>query len=451
MLDIPSPAGWPIIGNLLQIPNAQLSQYLLKTSRQFDGIFQLNLLGRRVPFVYSAELVTELCNQMRFRKMVVPPLSFLRDITGNGLFTARSDDPEWEIAHRILKPAFSHKSIENYFEIMRNIAQVLVNKWQNQTPNTDINVADDMTRFTLETITHCGFGYSFHPFASETFHPFLQALSRTFDYSIARIKDLPYTKLFQRGRRQAEKDVRLLLTIVNEIIVQRQKEPTEGKDLLNLMLNARDPLTGKKLDQTNICYQIMTFLVAGHETTSGMLSFAFYFLLQHPEVLSQAYAQVDQILPGDTLPNFEDIAKLDVLDRILKETLRLWPTVPALVVAPFEDTVIGGKYLIKRNQWTSVILPALHRDPKVWSNPDSFDIDRFLPENKSKLSAFSYLPFGKGRRACLGAQFALTESKLILAMILQRFVFYDPYNYRFKIKENLSFKPENLILRVRSR
>lgn len=451
MIDIPSPPGWPIIGNLLQIPHAQLSQHLLKTSRQFEGIFQLNFLGRRLPFVYSAELVAELCDQTRFRKMVVPPLSFLRNITGNGLFTARSDDPKWEIAHRILKSAFSHKSIENYFPTMCDVAQSLVNKWQNQGPSADINVVDDMTRFTLETITRCGFGYSFHPFESETFHPFLQALSRTLDYSMTRIRHLPYSKLFQRDRRQAEKDVKLLLTVVNEIMAQREQHPTDGKDLLNLMLNERDPHTEKKLDQANIRYQIMTFLIAGHETTSGMLSFALYFLLQHPEVLSQAYAQVDQILPGNTVPTFEDIAKLDVLDRILKESLRLWPTAPAMVVAPFEDTVIGGKYFIKRNQWTSVILPALHRDPTVWTDPESFDINRFLPENKSKIPPFSYLPFGNGRRACLGAQFALTESKLILAMILQRFALSDPYHYHFKIKESLSLKPENLILRVHNR
>lgn len=451
MIDIPSPPGWPIIGNLLQIPRAQLSQHLLKTSRQFDGIFQLNFLGRRLPFVYSAELVAELCDQTRFRKVVVPPLSFLRDITGDGLFTARSDDPKWEIAHRILKSAFSHKSIENYFPIMRDVAQALVSKWQKHSPNTDINLVDDMTRFTLETITRCGFDYSFHPFDSELVHPFLQALSRTLDYSMSRITHLPYSKLFQRDRRQAEQDITLLLTVVNEIMTQRQRTPHEGKDLLNLMLNAQDPLTGKKLDQTNIRHQIMTFLIAGHETTSGMLSFALYFLLQHPEILNQAYAQVDEILSDNTLPTFETIAKLDVLERILKESLRLWPTAPAMVIAPFEDTVIGGKYFIKRNQWTSVILPALHRDPKVWKNPENFDISRFLPENKSKLPPFSYLPFGNGRRACLGAQFALTESKLILAMILQRFTLSGPDNYRFKIKESLSLKPENLVLRVRNR
>ena len=450
-VEIPSPRGWPLVGNLFQIPRDRLSQHLLKTSRDFEGIFQLNFAGRRVPFVYSAELVAELCDQTRFRKIIAPPLSFLRNMTGDGLFTAQSDNPNWAKAHSILLPAFSQSAMIGYFDQMRDVAEELVSKWEKKGPNEDIAVTEDMTRFTLETVARCGFGFSFKTFESEQVHPFLEALSRTLNVAMDRCSQLPQARFLRPRNKQNERDITTLSAMADEMILQRRQSPGETNDLLNRMLNSVDPKTGESLDDINIRYQVITFLIAGHETTSGMLSFALSLLLRHPDILEQAYAEVDRILPGDTVPQNEHIAKFNVLERVLKETLRLWPTAPALVLAPYEDTVIGGQYRIARNQWTSVILPALHRDPKVWDNPESFNIDRFLPENEAKLRPSAYLPFGIGQRACLGRRFALTESKLALAVILQRFELSDPHNNQFKIKETLSLKADNLRIRVRKR
>ena len=450
-VEIPSPRGWPIVGNLLQIPRSRLTQHLLQTSRDFEGIFQLNLAGRRVPFIYSAELVAELCDQTRFRKVVAPPLSFLRNMTGDGLFTAQSDNPNWGKAHRIILSAFSQSAMKSYFDQMREVAEQLITKWEQQGPNKDITVTEDMTRFTLESVAQCCFGYSFKLFESEHFHPFLEAMSRTLNVAMARVSEVPHTRFLRPRNKQNERDIATMSALVDELILQRRQAPSNNDDLLNRMLNSVDPKTGEKLDDLNIRYQVITFLIAGHETTSGMLSFALSLLLRHPDILEQAYAEVDRILPGDTVPEYEHIAKLNVLERVLKETLRLWPTAPALVVAPYEDTLIGGRYRIARDQWTTVILPALHRDPKVWDDPESFNIDRFLPENEAKLRPSAYLPFGIGQRACLGRRFALTESKLVLALILQRFVLSDPHHYQFKIKETLSLKADNLRIRARRR
>src|SRR6266571_845987 len=156
-------------------------------------------------------------------------------------------------------------------------------------------------------------------------------------------------------------------------------EDEAPRDLLGLMLNAKDPVTGEHLDDTNIRYQLLTFLIAGHETTSGLLSFAIHLLLKHPEVLRKAQAEADRVLGADT-PRFEQVAQLGYFDQILRETLRLWPTAPGFTVAPKHDTLLAGRYPVKKRNVLLVLLPALHRDPAVWKEPERFDPDRFAPD-----------------------------------------------------------------------
>ena len=448
--EIPTPRQWPLVGHLPHLPRDRLAQHLLALSREFkEGIFEINFAGIRVPFVYSAELVAEVCDQSRFRKVVRPPLSFLRDLAGDGLFTAHNHEPNWGKAHRILMPAFSRRAMQGYFDRMLEIAQQLAAKWEARA-GRDLLVADDMTRLTLDTIALTGFDYRFNSFEREELHPFIQAMARVLTDALERLTKLPIQNRLPRPRRYLD-DIALMNGLVDDVIRRRREQPSDAKDLLNLMLEATDPDTGEKLDDVNIRYQVITFLIAGHETTSGLLTFALYLLLRHPHVLAQAYAEVDRVLPGDTVPQYAHLKHLDVIERVLKESLRLWPTAPAFNVAPYEDTVIGGRYLIRKDQTVSVPLLALHRDPKVWRDPETFDIDRFLPEAEAKLPPHAYKPFGNGQRACIGRQFALTEAKLALAVILQRFALTDPYDYRLRIKETLTLKPDEFYIRVRRR
>ncbi|HEX9813217.1 MAG TPA: cytochrome P450, partial [Burkholderiales bacterium] len=290
----------------------------------------------------------------------------------------------------------------------------------------------------------------FDSFRREELHPFISAMARVLTEAMLKTTRLPIENWFI-SEKNYRSDIALMNRLVDDVIRHRREHPTDARDLLNLMLAAGDPDTGEKLDDLNIRYQVITFLIAGHETTSGLLSFALYLLLRHPHVLSQAYAQVDRVLPGDTAPTFPHLAELDVIERVLKETLRLWPTAPAFTVAPFQDTLVGGRYRIKKDQTVSVIIPALHRDRRVWSDPERFDIDRFEAAAEAKLPRHAYKPFGNGRRACIGRQFALTEAKLALAVILQKFALYDPHDYRLDIKETLTLKPEAFHVRARRR
>src|SRR5215211_3849365 len=220
------------------------------------------------------------------------------------------------------------------------------------------------------------------------------------------------------------------------------------------MLTGVDKETGEKLDDVNIRYQIITFLVAGHETTSGLLSFALYLLLNNPEVLARAYEEVDRVLGDDlsTPPTNAQVNHLRYVSQILKESLRLWPTAPAFSRHPYEPAVLGGKYQIDKQIRLMVLTPMLHRDPKIWGDDvETFDPERFSQEAELNRPANAYKPFGTGQRACIGRQFAMLEATLVLGMILQRFELIDHTNYELKIRQTLTIKPADFRIKVRAR
>jgi cytochrome P450/NADPH-cytochrome P450 reductase len=448
---IPMPSRLPVLGHLLQLPKGQFIQHLMVVARDHDGIFQLDFGGRIGIFVHSADLAAELCDERRFRKVIGVALRKVRDFAGDGLFTAFGDEPNWSKAHRVLIPAFSVRAMRGYFPMMLTVADQLVAKWTLR-ENQDLAVVDDMTRLTLDTISLAGFGYEFNSFASDRLHPFLESMSRGLGEAMAGLTRLPILKNIPnrtREQRYAD-DVAAMFKLVDDVIAERRRHPTDGNDLLNLMLTAVDPETKTRLDDVNIRFQVITFLIAGHETTSGLLSFALYLLLRNPAVLAQAYAEVDRVL-GEGRPEYAMLSQLDVIDRILKETLRLWPTAPAITVGAYQDEVIGGHFPIAKDYPIQLLIASLHRDPKAWDNPEAFDIDRFLPEREAAMHPHAYKPFGSGVRACIGRVFALTEAKLALAMVLQNFALHDSADYRLAVKETLTLKPDNFRMRVRVR
>lgn len=449
---IPAPPGLPVVGHLHQIARAGLMGHLLRVSRDFpEGIFKLRFGSRVSLFVTNPDLVAELSDETRFRKMPGPGLRVVRKFAGDGLFTAFSEEPNWGKAHRILLPAFSQRAMRGYFDMIVEVCDQLVAKWE-RAAGTDVLVADDMTRLTLDSIAIAGFGHRFNSFEREELDSFLLALGRALSEALSTITRLPIQNRFaKKAKAQYEADIEEMNALVDGIIADRRVHPTDGKDLLNLMLTAVDPETGEGLDDVNIRYQVLTFLIAGHETTSGMLTFAFSYLLRNPAILAQAYAEVDRVMPGDVRPDYAHVAKLEVIERILKEALRLWPTAPAFSVAPFEDEMIGGKWLMRKDRPVNVFAPGLHRFPAAWPDPESFDIDRWLPENEAARHPHAYKPFGNGERACIGRQFAMVEAKIAMAMLLRRFAIGDPHSYKLAIKETLSIKPDDFWMRIRLR
>ena len=449
---VPAPPGLPVVGHLHQIARAGLVGHLLSVSRQYpEGIFKLRFGSRVSLFVIHPDLVAELSDETRFRKMPGPGLRVVRKFAGDGLFTAFSEEPNWGKAHRILLPAFSQRAMRGYFDMIVEVCDQLIAKWT-RASGTDVLVADDMTRLTLDSIAIAGFGHRFNSFERRELDSFLVALGRALAEALNTITRLPIQNRFaSRAKAQYEADIAEMNALVDGIIADRRVNSTDGRDLLNLMLSAIDPVTGEGLDDINIRYQVLTFLIAGHETTSGMLTFAFHYLLRTPHVLAQAYAEVDRVLPGDTRPDYAQVARLDVIERILKEALRLWPTAPSFSLAPFEDEVIGGKWTMRKDRPVNVFIPGLHRSAAAWDDPDEFHIDRWLPEREAARHPHAYKPFGNGERACIGRQFAMVEAKIALAMMLRSFAISDPHHYKLRIKETLSIKPDDFRMRIRLR
>jgi cytochrome P450/NADPH-cytochrome P450 reductase len=454
---IPQPPRTLLLGNLLALGTTTPIQDMMRLAREYGPIYWLDMMGKPVVVVSGFSLVDELCDEARFDKSVKGALRRLRAFAGDGLFTAYTQEPNWSRAHNILLPSFGQKAMQGYHPMMVDIAEQLALKWERLNADDEVDVTRDMTSLTLDTIGLCGFGYRFNSFYRDTHHPFVSAMIGALGASME-TRGLPLENLIKQDRaRQLRADIHYMNGLVDRIIHERREggdEITSRPDLLSSMLSGVDRKSGERLEDLNIRYQVITFLIAGHETTSGLLSFAIYFLLQNPEVLARAHEEVDRVLGPDpsVAPTYAQVNQLAYIGQVLKESLRLWPTAPVFALSPLKDTTIGGRYRMKKPYQIVVLSPMLHRDPSVWGDrAEVFDPDRFTREAEAQRPANAYKPFGNGQRACIGRQFALQEATLVLGMILQRFKLVDHTRYRLRLKETLTVKPDGFGIKVRRR
>jgi cytochrome P450 / NADPH-cytochrome P450 reductase len=454
---IPQPPTKPVVGNMLSLDSTAPVQNLARLARELGPIFWLDMMGAPVVFVAGHDLVDELCDEKRFDKAVRGPLRRVRAIGGDGLFTADTDEPNWSKAHNILLQPFGNRAMQSYHPSMVDIAEQLVKKWERLNADEEIDVVHDMTALTLDTIGLCGFDYRFNSFYRRDYHPFVASLVRSLE-TIMMIRGLPLENLWmQKRRRDMASDVEFMNKMVDEIVAERRRNAAaadDKKDMLAAMMTGVDRATGTQLDDVNIRYQINTFLIAGHETTSGLLSCTIYALLKHPEVLKKAYEEVDRVLGPDinVKPTYQQVTQLTYITQVLKESLRMWPPAPAYGISPLKDETIGGKYKLRKNTFITVLVLALHRDPSVWGpNPDAFNPENFSREAEAARPVNAWKPFGNGQRACIGRGFAMHEAALAIGMILQRFKLVDVHRYQMHLKETLTIKPDGFKIKVRPR
>jgi cytochrome P450 len=339
--------------------------------------------------------------------------------------------------------------MRRYHATMLDVATELTSRWD---ARHTVDVSADTTKVTLETIGRCAAGYSFGAFDSEATPPFVEhmiaGLKGADHLGALRATYLPKA-LARRVERRVQRHAKAMANVADDIIAARQSDRRSGRsaeagDLLDLMLDS-------DLAKGNIRYQLINFLVAGHETTSGALSFALYYLAREPEVFRRARAEVDEVWGGAPRPDFERTSKLRYVRRVFDESLRLKPTVPGYYRAAREDTVLAGIHPMRKGDWALALTATLHRDPRWGPDPDRFDPDRFDPARVKSRPGGLYKPFGTGERSCIGRQFALQEAILILGTLIRRYDLIPDPDYRLAITERLTMMPSGFRLGLRRR
>ncbi|MFC9931384.1 bifunctional cytochrome P450/NADPH--P450 reductase [Streptomyces sp. NPDC127190] len=454
----PEPAGTlpgiPVVDISATGPGHTPIQQVMQLMREHGPVLVRRLHGRDVMFVADADLVADLADEERFAKHVGPALENVRAFTADGLFTAYNDEPNWAKAHDILMPAFALGSMRTYHPVMLKVARRLIESWDRAArEGRPVEVPDDMTRMTLDTIGLAGFDYDFGSFERPEPHPFVEAMVRCLEWSMTRLARNPGED-HSAADAAFRADADYLAGVVDDVIAARTGTDQSGaEDLLGLMLSAPHPADGTPLDRANIRNQVITFLIAGHETTSGAMSFALYYLAKNPAALRLVQREADALW-GDTAdpePTYEDIGRLTYTRQVLNEALRLWPTAAAFSRHAREDTLLGGRIPMRAGQAVTVLAPMLHRQPDWGDNPELFDPERFTPQAEAARPVHAYKPFGTGERACIGRQFALHEATMLLAMLVHRYRLHDHADYRLTVKETLTLKPEGFTLTLTPR
>ncbi|MDN3026880.1 cytochrome P450 [Streptomyces sp. S.PB5] len=441
----------PLLGDILGADRRTPLQDSLRYARMLGPIYRRKAFNREFVFVWGAQLAADLADETRFAKHVGLGIANLRPVAGDGLFTAYNHEPNWQLAHDVLAPGFSREAMAGYHPMMLAVAERLTAHWDREAAaGRAVDVPGDMTKLTLETIARTGFGHDFGSFERDRPHPFITAMVGTLTYA-QRLNSVPWPGLLREAGRRNEADIAYLNRTVDDLVQERRGTSGDG-DLLDRMLETAHPETGERLSSENVRRQVITFLVAGHETTSGALSFALHYLSRHPEVAARARAEVDRVWGDAETPGYEQVAKLRYVRRVLDESLRLWPTAPAFAREAREDTVLAGDHPMRRGAWTLVLTPMLHRDPEVWgADAERFDPDRFDPKAVRTRAPHAFKPWGTGARACIGRQFALHEATLVLGLLLRRYELRADPGYRLRIAERLTLMPEGLRLHLERR
>lgn len=357
-------------------------------------------------------------------------------VLGNGLLTNR-DQESWQRNRSLVQPLFARRHLGPMTGQMVDAGADWLKALDARTADGEpLDVNEAMMALTLDVVGRALFGTGIDGATTgvigDSMTDLLKAAGAFYDLApFARAIDERTSLEFQdvmrvrwRHWKRVEERKEILDGIVHGLIDARLAGGTapEGDDLLSLLLAASDERGDDGLSREQVRDEVMTFLGAGHETTANALSWMFLALSQHPNVRRRLEEEIDEVLQGRR-PTFEDVDQLPWTNAVLQETLRIAPVAPVVSrVAAAADEIEGTR--IRKGDVLIIAPYLLHRDPEFWPNPEGFDPERFLPgASASGRPRQSYMPFGAGRRICVGQGFALVESVLLTAMIVQRFRF----------------------------
>ncbi len=371
----------------------------------------------------------------------------LRRFAGDGVFFVDGDD--WRRQRRMVVPAFQRGKIEAMVPQLVAGADAMLERWEKEhAGGSFFGVMPETSKLALDIVCRAMFGSDVREQADD-FHRRAVFAASYAQYLFDHLVPLPMWVPTARNRRMRE-SLGWVSRFVHVMIDGHRGMDPLPDDLLGLLLAARDEETGAALTDDQLYDELMTFVNAGHETTAVTLAWALYEIGRDAALRGRLETEVDEVL-GGRVPGLGDLARLDLLGRTIRETLRLRPPGWLLPRQALEDDEIED-VRIPKGAVALVTVYYLHRHPAYWSDPERFDPERFLPEQGEPRHAMAYLPFGLGGRRCVGEDFALLELRAVLARVLQRYrVEVDP-SHPVVAKPELTLKPARGVkLRIEAR
>lgn len=411
----PGPKGIPFLGNLLEMRRDPMGLLMCSTEK-YGGIVKLQL-GPQFAFLLTKPDYLKhvyLDHSKNYLKQTKAWKVF-QLIFGQGLLT--SEGELWRKQRKLMQPSFHRERIAGFVEVMKRTTQSMLEDWSKFENKKSFDLASEMMALTLEIVGETLLGTKMKHQAKGIAEALPIILEFTI-YRTTRIVSLPLSFPTPKHR-EFKRALKLLRDVARKVIQDRISSQQENADLLSMLMAARDEVTGEGMSDEELLDEVMTIFLAGHETTANAMTWAFYLLSQHPEVEVQIREELAKVLQGRAV-QFEDLPKLNYLERVIKEVLRLYPPAWFMGRLAMEDDVIDG-YAIPKNSIVFLSPYVTQHQAEYWSEPEKFNPDRFLPENFSKQHRYSYIPFGAGPRQCIGNHFAMMEMQVILAMILQKY------------------------------
>jgi cytochrome P450 len=322
---------------------------------------------------------------------------------------------------------------------MAQAARETADAWQSiASDGRPVDISDEMMRFTRTVVLRALLGGDLGPFASKIDQAWV-VINENIGNSFW---SLGIAERFQRAKARQFAEARFVLRqAVDYVINERRRHPIDSPDLLSMLMDARDEETGERMTDEQLRVEVTTFLLAGQETTSLALTWTWFLLSQHPAARQRLEDEIDTILGGRP-PEYSDLARLPYTRMVVDEAMRLYPPAWGFSRQALGDDTLSGYHL--PSGWLAFVVPyVLHRLPQYWKDPDTFEPERFSPEQSADRPKFVYVPFGAGPRQCIGNQFALIEAHLSVATLAQRYRLQLVPGHRVEPWPLITLRPRN--------
>ena len=422
-------------------------------SRRSGEIFKVTVFGQQIVFVGSVALCEEICDEKRFRKFVGGPIVEIRYAVHDSLFTAFENEPSWGVHHRVLAPMLTPAAVADRFIEVRDCASELTAKWRASSGHSTVSAIGELNRLDLETTTLCFYGRKLNGLTGPE-PPMIKAMDGATSEAVKR-PTRPSVVNWLLHKSKFQRDTKTMRQYAAECLEYRKANPTDRKDMLYTMMNAKDPETGKSLSEPQIIDEIVTMPI-GSSTAPCVISSAIYYLLKNPGCITKAREEIDSVI-GDGEFTHDDLEKLPFCAGIIRETLRLSAAAPGFNIEPLPDTkgpvsLAGGKYQVPANQTMIIVLHGVNRDPAVFEEPEAFKPERMVGEAFEKLPEGSKKWFGNGKRVCIGRYYAWMWNMTTIVKLLQDvdFEMADP-SYQLKQDGWFNLRPVDFYIKVKPR